>query len=266
MEAAPYVHHDGRVLRLGKGGVIYDPRNLKLATYDHLLAPPPDAVSWYQDLKQWGMMGNDVRSDCTCAAIGHGAQVVTLNTPTGIRTPPDNLILNLYQKACGWVPGNPATDQGGNILDVLKFVRKHALGHKHEPNYHRKFRLLAFAQVNQNNLVHVKQGIELFRVVDIGLQLPVSAQSQVGGLWDITNGPNAQAGSWGGHSVTVSSYTPQIVTCITWGQLQAMTWAFWLRYCDEAYVLLYRALIEQMMQKAPKIVAAFESDLNLIAA
>lgn len=265
-----FQHPDGRMLALGKKPPRIDPRTLHLGLYDGLLPTPPPVWSWFQDVKEWGMMQNDTLGDCTCAAVGHGGQVTTLNTPTGIRTPPDQLVLNLYQKACGYVPGDPSTDQGGVILDVLTYVRKYALGHKKAPNYHKKFRMMAFAAVNPGNLLHVMQAIYLLSVVDIGIQLPISAQAQVGGLWDVVGNPrtNPQSvpGSWGGHSVIVSAYTPDTVTCVTWGALQTMTWRFWATYVDESYVLLYRSWLEHFRSKAPAMAVQLESDVHLLTA
>ncbi len=47
-------------------------------------------------------------------------------------------------------------------------------------------------------------------------------------------------GSWGGHAVPVIAYDASGLTCITWGALKRMTWAFWDAYCDEAYACLSR--------------------------
>ena len=77
--------------------------------------------------------------------------------------------------------------------------------------------------------------IYLLRGAYIGLSLPLSAQSQVGGIWDVTSGPNSTPGSWGGHCVYVVAWNNTGPICITWGARQQMTWAFWDKYCDEAY-------------------------------
>ena len=94
-----YQHHDGRTFRLGKKPVRLDPRTLRMEKYAILLPVPPAAYDWTQGVQQWGMMDNDTLGDCTCAAVGHGDQVVTLNSSEGMKTPGDQLILNLYEKA-----------------------------------------------------------------------------------------------------------------------------------------------------------------------
>src|SRR5205807_2360624 len=77
----------------------------------------------------------------------------------------------------------------------------------------------------------------------IGLALPRSAQSQVGGLWDVDTSSNGAAGSWGGHAVILTAYQfdaagNHTFDCVTWGAVQKMTLSFLSAYCDEMYCLL----------------------------
>lgn len=228
-------------LKLGKKPAKKDPRDLLLADYlTPTPSPVPPSCDWYGGRTQFGAMLNDQLGDCTCAAVGHGLQVATLNTPDPEITPVDDAILGLYEKACGYVPGDPSSDQGGDINTVLNSVRTTGLGKK-EPGGHLRHHMVlhAYASINYRNINAVKQAIALFGVVDLGIELPISAQAQVGGVWDVTSGPNAQAGSWGGHSVVVSAYDANGVTCITWGALQRITWKFWDAYVDEAFSLFF---------------------------
>jgi hypothetical protein len=257
---------DPNTVKLGKLAPAIDHRTLKLERYIAGLPAPPPSANWYSGITEWGMMLNATLGDCTCAAYGHGAQVVTLNTPTGLVTPPDILIENLYEKACGYVPGDPSTDQGGVILNVLNQCRQNGLGHKRPPHHphKKKFPLYAYAAIKPSDIAHVKWAIELFGVIDIGLQLPISAQSQE--VWDVVEGPNGVPGSWGGHSVVISSYDSSGLTCITWGQLQKMTWAFWAEYVDEAYALFYTIWMERMQTNFPSGLAMLEQDLKEVSA
>jgi hypothetical protein len=257
-------------IKLGKLAAKHDPRSLQMAKYTSTLPAPPPSLDWTKGVTEWGMMLNDSLGDCTCAAIGHGAQVVTLNVPIGEVTPPDILILNLYEHACGYVPGNPNTDQGGVILDVLNYVQKNALGRRRRVGggHHKKFPLLAFTEVNYKDKVQVEQAIQCFAVVDIGLQLPITAQAQVGKVWEVVGNPiadpNSQPGSWGGHSVIVPKYDVDGPTCITWGQLQKMTWGFWNTYVDESYALFYRFWLDQFGGQYSEMLSQLEADLKTI--
>jgi len=191
-------------LKLGKKPAKKDPRDLLLADYlTPTPSPVPPSCDWYGGRTQFGFMLSNSLSNCTCAAVGHGLQVATLNTPDGEITPVDDAILGLYEKACGYVPGDPSTDNGGDINTVLNSVRTTGLGKK-EPGGHVRHHMVlyAYASINKNNINAVKQAIALFGVVDLGIELPISAQAQVGGVWDVTTGPDAQAGSWGGHCLS----------------------------------------------------------------
>src|SRR5205823_2369482 len=103
------------------------------------------------------------------------------------------------------------------------------------------FRIQAFALVKPTDNDHVRQTLQLFDGVYIGLNLPKSAQSQVGKLWELpAGGPylDGAPGSWGGHAVNVVAYDQHSVTVVTWGTLQKMSWRFFNTYCDEAWALL----------------------------
>jgi hypothetical protein len=215
--------------KLGRKAIKTDTRTLALARYlTPSLPPPPPSADWTKGVNDWGMMLNDTLGDCTIAGVGHAVQVFSANTGSEI-TIPDATIQNYYQQWDGYVPGNPATDNGGVELDVLNDWQKQGFaGHV----------LTAFADPNPANLDEVRQSIALFGGVYIGLSLPLTAQTQ--DVWDVgrRGGANAAPGSWGGHCVFVPKYDEKSFTCITWGQLKTMTIAFWNKYCDEAHTLL----------------------------
>jgi hypothetical protein len=62
-------------------------------------------------------------------------------------------------------------------------------------------------------------------------------QNAAGQPWTVV--PD-DGGIVGGHAVVVPMYDnpSNMLTCITWGQRQMLTWEFWQTYVDEAYVLL----------------------------
>jgi len=216
-------------MKLGKKARRYDTRTLRLARYlTPALPAPPPAVTNSQGITSWGMMLNDTLGNCTIAGVGHAVQIWTLAKGNEI-TVPDSAVLQCYEQWDGYDPANPASDQGGVELDVLNDWRQQGFsGHE----------LLAFADLDPalRDELHVKQAIALFGGLYIGLQLPITAQTQ--DVWDAVTGDDGKPGSWGGHCVVVPDYDPDGLTCITWGAPKRMTWNFWGTYCDEAHALL----------------------------
>lgn len=222
-------------VKLGKKAAKFDKRTLRLAKYFKLDLPAaPASVDWTKGITSWGVMKNDELGDCTCAAIAHAVQVWTANTGSEV-TISDDVVLQTYSKFCGYDPNDPNTDQGGAELDVLNQWRSNPVdGHK----------LLAFADPDPKDAEHVKQAINLFGGVYIGVGLPMTAHNQFFAnqpwtvIGDVQTDYECLPNSWGGHAVFVCAYDENGLTCITWGQLQKMDWTFWQAYCDEAHALL----------------------------
>jgi hypothetical protein len=224
---------DHTKVKLGIKGIKRDSRTLKASRYMQALPPAPPARDWTKGIVDWGMMMNDTLGDCTIAGIGHAVQVWSANATASEITVTDPTVESYYEKWDGYIPGDADTDNGGIELDVLKDWKQDTFdGHV----------LMAFASVNPSNLEEVRQAINLFGGLYIGVELPLSAQNQT--VWDAATGEAGLAGSWGGHCIFVPKYTPTTLTCITWGALQDMTNAFWTTYVSEAYALISPVFIE----------------------
>jgi hypothetical protein len=222
--------------KLGKKPAKVDPRTLKLEKYVKTLAPPPVSVNWSHGITSWGMMLNNTLGDCTIAACGHAVQAWTANASTE-KTLPDWVIQDYYSAWDGYVPGDPNTDNGGILIDVLNNWRKYGFGYR--TNHMGADLLTAYAAVNLSNQTEIEQAINLFGGLYIGIELPITAQTQT--EWTVVgNGKtgNSAPGSWGGHCVQVVGYTSEYITVVTWGSLLNMTWEFWNTYVDEAYALV----------------------------
>jgi hypothetical protein len=211
-------------------------------------------------------MLNQKLGDCVCAMVGHGVQIATLNSPDNEVTPPDSTIEQLYEQSCGYIPGDPRTDQGCFLIDTLNWVRQNQPWlHKDHPVHHHPYELLIYVDPDPQDIRHVKQAIANFGVVGIGLNLPLSAQSSVGKVWEVVAGPTGVSGSWGGHAMVVCKYDEDTVTGVTWGALQTMSWDFFKTYSDEAHALLYRAWVERFAAQSSDVLAQMEADLALVA-
>ncbi len=294
-------------MKLGKRAVRRDSRTLKLARY---LAPalpaPPAVVDYSMGISDWGMMLNDQLGCCTIAAVGHALQAWTRNALGRELTVPDSTILEYYEKWDGYNPANPATDQGGIELDVLNDWRQQSF----DGQTLNAFAAVELANGDAENGARanlIETAIWLFGGIYIGLELPLTAQTQ--DVWDID--PSAASdesapGSWGGHAVYVVGYEeqdsgfkiqnsrfktpesefaggdtgatvaaaggsaspyPGFLTCITWGQLKKMTWAWFEKYCSEAYVLVSNDWLKTNgVSPSGLNLAALEKDLAAVTA
>lgn len=255
-------------MKLGKQPAKNDPRTLKLGKYftSTLVAPPPTSVDYTMGITQFGMMLNDTLGICTIAAVGHAEQIWSA-ARGGEYTLPDAAILQKYEQWCGYNPADPSTDQGGIEIDVLNDWRQQTIW---------KHPLTAYADPAPTNIEHVKQAINLFGGVYIGVSLPVSVQNA--STWDISSGPDAVPGSWGGHAVYVPKYRTEngqtIFTCISWGGLIDITEAFWVYndpsgngpYIDEVHALIAPEFLSLKTGKTPEgfNMAALQADLHLV--
>lgn len=231
---------NGKLAQLGKKAATRDPRNLKLARYiQKIQAPAPPEVSWITKLtaaQSLPMYLNDKLGDCVAAAAGHMIQQWNFYAGHPAQ-PTDDQILKSYEDVGGYAPGNPSTDNGMDMAAYLKYwattgVGGHVIG--------------AYLAVDYTNVDEVRQAIELFGNIYLGVQLPTSAQGASG--WTMTDGgiyaPAGSPGGWGGHCIPLVASSPETHTCITWGASLKMSHNFLANYADEAFVILSKDWIE----------------------
>lgn len=203
-----------------------------------VLPSAPHVVDFASKVTDWPMYMNDQIGDCTCAAVGHTIQAWTAYASSQV-TIPDSAVLNLYEKVTGYVPGDPSTDNGANMQDILSYWQKNSVaGHK----------ISAFAEIRSvNNPWLMKQALDIFGTVYIGFNCPQSALDQfnAGEPWSY----DASSPIVGGHCVALQQMEPVgtrpgIMGVITWGALQPMTLKFAENYIEEAWVMLTPDWIE----------------------
>lgn len=214
-------------VQLGKRDARHDPRTLRYTDYADWLADAPRHAHWGHGLP-FAMLGNDQYGCCVEAGFAHLAQVWGDRADHAF-TPDAPEVLAAYSAITGFNPDDPSTDQGTDMLAACNYWRSTGLG---------GVKVDAFATLEIGSVLQFQQAIALYGGAYIGLALPLSAQSQVGGVWSVTSGPDARAGSWGGHCINLTGYDAEHVWGVTWGQIQTIDWSFIETYCDEAYVLL----------------------------
>ena len=247
------------IYKLGRQKKKTDLRTLQFATYILATLPPPPAFYHLTLPEVLEMLMNDSIGDCTIAGWLHEVMVQLKNN--GIDwLPTDQDALAAYEAVGGYVPGDESTDNGCACLDVLKYAKNTGIGGKLGG---------AFVEVNVTNLTHVQLACYLFGGLYIGINMPVSVQSQPA-IWDIPaeglNGDGA-VGSWGGHCVCITGYDADGLDLISWGQKLRMTWAFWQAYVEESYASVNPEWVVNPAA-APNgyNMTALTNDLNAVAA
>lgn len=211
--------------RLGRIRSRSDTRTLNLWSYLHhdKLPAAPAQRDWTHAAPSWGMFRNSDVGDCTCAARAHLLQSEAANTGRQIAIT-DTDVIAAYSAVTGYDPAKPETDNGAQMIDVLRYERNVGIaGHK----------IGAFVKVDHTKREQMDAAINLFGGIYVGVDLPMAAQAQT--VWDVGSGPAFQAGSWGGHAIAVLGYDAGHAIAVTWGAIKVMTAAWLDTYASEAW-------------------------------
>jgi hypothetical protein len=106
-------------------------------------------------------------------------------------------------------------------------------------------RIYAFAEISPRDIDTLKWTISSLGFAYVGIQLPsvwvVKAQGGAGPAFDTTRrfyDPATWQNPINGHCVIHTGYCPDGLTCVTWGDLKHVSWAFHKANCDEAYAII----------------------------
>lgn len=188
-------------------------------------------------VSSWPMYANDQIGDCTTAAIGHMIQAWTAYAGAEVVIP-EAAVLSMYSAVSGYVPGDPATDQGASMLDVLTHMRDvgiaDASGKVHK--------VAAFAQLgNPADELTLGYVLKTFGTVYTGIHCPQSALSQFGvGPWTWIPGSPDE----GGHAIClqrrqgIGTGVRGVLDYISWGAVQNATFGFQAHYAEEAWAVV----------------------------
>jgi hypothetical protein len=191
--------------------------------------PKSPAKVDYESGITFPMYGNDEIGDCGPAGCGHVVQSLTTYGEGVTITVSEQDVITFYSGISGYVPGDPSTDVGVNLQDMLEYWLKNGLAGNE---------IVAFAKVDVSNDAEVQAAIDLFDVVITGIDLPQSAEDQFndGKPWDYVKGSKIL----GGHCVPFFGYDATYRHGVTWGQVQAATLAFWKKLVSEGWILITR--------------------------
>ena len=201
---------------------------MRLARYAKSLPDPPAALDYSTNIKTLTMEGNSDYGDCVVAAKANEIRVVSATEgPTEIDIA-DVGTVKYYLTYTG------GRDDGCNCLDLLNYQLTHPIDGNE---------LWGFASIPSSNATLVKQAIQHFSTVDLGLNLAAAWGSDPGDVWDVGKGHSYSPGSGGGHGVCACGYDSAGLKIITWAEYVTLTWAALPTYCDELYVPIYAAAV-----------------------
>lgn len=247
------------MLKLGRIPSRHDARTLRFAKYvdpQQIQASPP-ARDWSHPLHApaWGMFGNDRLGDCTCASIGHALQAIAANTDRPLAISGADVI-KMYQAVGHYLPSHPETDQGAEMIDVLRYMRSTGLcGH----------RFGAFVSVDPMNQAHVEAALNLCGWVYVGADLPRAAQDQT--VWDVAP-PNRytddyRRNTWGPHAMAMLALDRTHAVMVTWGGLKITTRPWIPSFVSEMWAVFDPSWIDDSSMLSPSgfNLAALMTDL-----
>jgi hypothetical protein len=235
------------MLKLGRNPSRHDRRTLYLSRYVNLRslpgAPPKRDWTHPEHAPAWGLFANDRLGDCTCAAIGHYLQAQSANTGRPL-TITGGDVIKMYSTVAGYDPERPETDQGAQMLDVLRYMRSTGLcGH----------RFGAYVSVDPLSRSYVESAINLTGGLYVGLDLPAAWRSAT--IWDVPSiGDHSttwEPNTWGPHAVEIMGYDRLGLICVTWGVLKVITWEAFRRYCSEAWTAIDPQWIDDTSMISP---------------
>jgi hypothetical protein len=257
------------LLPRGKQPASHDPHDLLFTQY----ASPIRAAAYPThdidnipifDSVGWGMLGNDGAGDCVLAGGDHEHM---LALALGGRNPAQAAALfssvtalTDYSHLTGYVPGEADTDRGTDVRTALNYRRHTGLldakGHRH--------RIDGYVALEPGNHEHVKEAQHVFDVVGIGFEFPLPAMDQFNARkpWTVVPGATID----GGHYVPVIGYTSRYLYVVTWGRVQAMTWGFFNKYCDEAFAILLPEALKAGRSPEGFDLTALRADLAALSA
>jgi hypothetical protein len=200
--------------------------------FGNVLPSPTSRVDWQSKVSNWPMYLNDQIGDCTEACKAHIIQAWSTYGLGAEKTVTNNKVLSWYERDGGYVPGDPSTDNGCVIQDVLA---------NWQQNDASVCPVTEYAELKNFYVTsNLKEALYLFGTVYLGINVPQSAMDQfnAGEPWTYV-GDNKIIG---GHAIPLQEvYEPGVndmFTVVTWGQTQRMSQSFVHNYVEEAWVIL----------------------------
>lgn len=260
-------HRSGPSFKFGRKRPVARCPRLSLRNYLMRSLPVPPATCDYTKSASSALSkiyDNDTLGDCVIAGIAHVVGVLTGNAGTKPFIYSNAQIIALYSAIGGYVPGDPATDQGCDEQTALNYWENHSTtaGSTHK--------IAGWLSVNAADPNEFRTALWLFENLYFGIELPdawVSPMpSSSGFVWDAAGPPDPH----NGHCVAGVGYTSRGVTISSWGMTGLITDAAIAKYATQAahgdlYTVVSQDGINKATDKAPngfdwsQLVADFDS-------
>jgi len=213
---------------------------------------------------------NDALGDCVIAGMAHVAGVLTGNSGTEPFLYSDNQIIGLYSAIGGYVPGDPATDQGCDEQTALNYWENNGALPPNSTIKSGAHKIAGWMAVDSTDEDECRTAMWLFENLYFGMELPDAwinpAPSASGFTWDVAGASDPN----NGHCVVGVGYTSAGIVIDTWGMTGLMTNAAVAKYPNQAsngelYTVVSMDPINKVTQKAPngfdwsQLVADFDS-------
>lgn len=252
-------------------------RKLRLANYLKAadLPAPPAFINWTKKGRAGlrDILANDQLGDCTAAGMMHIEDIWRAESavdPDGTRhtwtpTTRDEAIW-FYSATTGYVPGDPATDQGGDEATVLAYAKAKGIFADGSG------KIAGYVAVDGSNAREWKTALWLFGNLYFGVALPDAWVNPFpkgdNFTWDVAGPANPMQG----HCFVAGGYNRENAAIIdTWGMMGAITSDAIAKYTapaasGELWTLLSPDWINRASQRAPNGIdfASLTADLAAI--
>ena len=152
-------------------------------------------------------------------------------------------VIAVYSAVTGYVPGDPSTDNGAAITDVLAYWQSHGIA---------SHTILGWAAVPLDP-ASIDLATYIFGAVDIGFNVPAYALTETNWGWPWDLAPEGDGTIVGGHSVPVFGYGRRGFDVTTWGANQKMGRPFAATFMDEAYAVVTDDWVNASTGMAPNL-------------
>ncbi len=210
-------------------------------------------------VSDFGMLGNDIAGDCVLAGACHETMLWTSEGSTMAQFDARNA-LDAYSELTGYDQATGSGDNGTPVRDAMEYRYntglKDATGKRHK--------IGAYATIEAGDIERIRSATYLFSAVGMGILFPESAMDQfnAGEAWDVVSDEQPKEG----HYIPIVASRSTKLFCVTWGKVQAMTYAFARKYCDEAWMIFSHEFVRNGVSPDGFDLSALLDDVKSVTA